>query len=350
MRTPVLPFPIILAFLFLRPCAAWTQDASPLARDTATQATGAIMTDTAAGESGTVAGESGTSAGESGTVAVRLDAPSVPFPGYDPTRSRWQWGRVAIVGGLLGATVTGIHIYQRNAWWSGERQPFHFENDWDYALNVDKAGHFYGGALGAFLGRTSLEWSGASKSAALWGGSLMGALFELYIELEDGYARDWGFSPGDAYADILGAGWPLLQEYVPGFEYLHPKFSYWPSQALRDGMHDGNMIDDYEGQTFWMGVHVHGILPRSLKPYWPEWLGIAVGVAVRNMPLKVDGQVIYGNPLDRNIIIALDYDMTKIIPGDSWLLNALKEGLNFIHFPAPAIRIAPNFIAYGLYF
>ena len=42
--------------------------------------------------------------------------------------------------------------------------------------------------------------------------------------------------------------------------------------------------------------------------------------------------------------------MTKIIPGDSWLLQALKEGLNFIHFPAPAIKISPNFVSYGLYF
>ena len=79
-------------------------------------------------------------------------------------------------------------------------------------------------------------------------------------------------------------------------------------------------------------------------------LGIAIGVSVRNMPITVDGQYIDLGPRQRNIIIALDYDMTKIIPGDHWLLIALKEGLNFIHFPSPAIRISPNFISYGLYF
>ena len=54
--------------------------------------------------------------------------------------------------------------------------------------------------------------------------------------------------------------------------------------------------------------------------------------------------------LQRNLIIALDYDMREIIPGDSWLLQTLKEALNYLHFPSPAIRISPDFIAYGFYF
>lgn len=266
----------------------------------------------------------------------------LPFDGYDPAHTDVQWGRVAIVGGTLGALVTGIHIYQRNAWWSDQRTSFHFTEDPIYALNVDKAGHFLGGAAGSFIGQKSLEWSGFSRDASVWGGFAMGALFELYVEFEDGFARDWGFSPGDAYADVAGAFWPVLQEYVPGVEHIQPKFSYWPSKAMRNGSHKGNAIDDYEGQTYWMGVHVEGLLPRSLKPYWPDWLAIAVGVSVRNMEVHANKE--------RNIILALDYDMTKIIPGDSWFMHTLKQALNYVRFPAPAIRISPNYVAYGLYF
>ncbi len=272
----------------------------------------------------------------------QVDAVPPPFEGYDPDRTDVQWDRVAIVGGTLGALVTGIHIYQANAWWSDQRTSFHITDDPAYALNVDKAGHFFGGAFGSFLGRKSLEWSGFSRTASVWGGFAMGALFELYVEFEDGFATGWGFSPGDAYADVAGAFWPVLQEYVPGVEHLQPKFSYWPSKAMRNGEHKGNAIDDYEGQTYWMGVHVEGLLPRSLKPYWPDWLALAVGVSVRNME-------VYQNT-ERNLIIALDYDMTKIIPGDSWLMHTVKEILNFIRFPAPAIRISPNYVAYGFYF
>ncbi|MBN1448322.1 MAG: hypothetical protein JXA28_10365 [Bacteroidetes bacterium] len=272
---------------------------------------------------------------------------ALPFEGYDPMTTHWQWDRAAIVGGVLGATVAGIHVYQQNAWWKDQRTSFHITDDPDYALNVDKAGHVYGGALGSFIGQKSLEWAGAGRTTAVWGGFAMGALFELYVEFEDGFARDWGFSPGDAYADVIGAAWPVVQHYVPFVQHFQPKFSYFPSDDMLDGKHKGNAIDDYEGQTYWMGVHVHGLLPRSWQSYWPEWLGIAIGVSVRNMP-RVAGD----DParMERNVILALDYDMTKILPGDSWLLRALKEGLNFIHFPSPAIRISPNYVAYGLYF
>lgn len=281
--------------------------------------------------------------GETGEVISGEEMPNpLPFDGYNPNHTDVRWGRAAIVGGTLGALVTGIHIYQRNAWWSDQRTGFHLQDDPIYALNVDKAGHFLGGAFGSFLGQKSLEWSGFSRDASVWGGFAMGALFELYVEFEDGFAKDWGFSPGDAYADVVGAFWPVLQEYVPGVEHLQPKFSYWPSSEMRNGTHKGNAIDDYEGQTYWMSLHVEGLLPRSWKPYWPDWLALAVGVSVRNMEVHENKE--------RNVILALDYDMTKIIPGDSWLLHTLKQALNYVRFPAPAIRISPNYVAYGLYF
>lgn len=275
------------------------------------------------------------------TLRSKVAGNPLPFEGYDPCCSDVQWGRAAAVGGVLTALVTGIHIYQQNAWWKDQRTSFHFVNDPEYALNVDKAGHVLGGAFGSFLGQKSLEWSGFSRDASVWGGFAMGALFELYVEFEDGFARDWGFSPGDAIADVAGALWPVAQAYVPYAEHVQPKFSYWPSKALRDGTHKGNAIDDYEGQTYWLGLHVEGLLPSSLKPYWPDWLGIAVGVSIRDME-QWDNRT-------RNIILALDYDMTKL-PGDGWFLHALKQALNYIHFPAPAIRISPNYVAYGFYF
>ncbi len=265
-----------------------------------------------------------------------------PFAGYDPDRTEIRWDHAAIMGVSMGAIVTGVHIYQQNAWWKDQRTSFHFTNDNDYALNVDKAGHVLGGAFCSFVAKKSLEWSGVSRDASAVWGSALGALFELYVEVEDGFARDWGFSPGDAYADLIGAAWVLGQHFVPGMEHLQPKFTYYPSKKYRDGLHHGNMIDDYEGQTYWMAVHVYGLLPKSMQRWWPEWLALAIGTSVRNMD---DREV-----TARNIIIALDYDMTKIIPGESWFMRTLKEALNYLHFPAPAIRISPGYIAYGLYF
>ncbi|MBI5646998.1 MAG: hypothetical protein HY962_08685 [Ignavibacteriae bacterium] len=266
----------------------------------------------------------------------------VPFEGYDPEHTRIRWDHAAIMGGALTITITGVHMYQMNAWWKDQRTSFHFTEDAAYALNVDKAGHFLGGAFCSFLGRKSVEWVGVSRGASAAWGSVIGALFELYVEFEDGFARDWGFSPGDAYADLLGAGWMYGQYAVPGMEHFQPKFTYFPSKKYRDGLHHGNAIDDYEGQTYWMAVHIHGLLPASWQRWWPEWLALAFGTSVRDMDNPDKKQ--------RNILIALDYDMTKIIPGESWFMRTFKEALNFLHFPSPAIRISPDFVGYGLYF
>ncbi len=269
------------------------------------------------------------------------DAYPLPYDGYDPFHTRIHWGHAAIVTGGLTAIVGTIHFYQMNAWWKDQRGPFHFVEDNTYALNVDKGGHFFGGALASFVGKKSLEWSGVSRgSAGIWG-PVLGALFELYVEFEDGFAQNWGFSPGDAYADVLGAAWIAGQECIPTMRHFQPKWSYFPSGRYLRGEHKGNAFDDYDGQTYWMGVHVWELLPTAWKSYWPSWLAIAVGVSVRGV-----GQ----EKQERSVILALDYDFTKIIPGDSWFMQSLKELLNFFHFPAPAIRISPDYLAYGLYF
>lgn len=268
---------------------------------------------------------------------------------YNPNATNINWTRASIVGGALTATVVGLNIYQRNAWWSGQRQPFHVVEDDIYARNVDKAGHLFGGAFGSFVGTKSLQWSGIAEEPSVVCGSLMGILFELYVEFEDGFAKDWGFSPGDAKADVLGGLFPIAQYYIPPLQHFQLQFQYFPSKEMRNGEHPGGIfIDDYDGQTMWMAVHVAEFMPNTWKKYWPEWLGIAFGVSLRNQKLANDKN----DPryMERNFLLGFDFDWTKILPGNSWLMRTLKQALNFLHFPTPAIRFAPNYIAYGLYY
>lgn len=277
---------------------------------------------------------------------IRSSEP-LPFAGYDPDQTRVRWTPTIILGSALALTITGIHYYQMNAWWKDQRGPFHIMEDDAYALNIDKAGHFFGGAFCAFVGRKSMEWCGFSRNTSVITGALMSFLFEMYVELEDGFARKWGFSPGDAMADLIGAAWPVGQHFVPYLENFQPKFSYWPSKELREGTSAKIFIDDYNGQSYWMGMRVYELLPSSWQKFWPSWLGLAVGVSVRGVQdSRTD---VAGSPI-RHVFLALDYDMTKIIPGDSWFLDTLAKAMNYIHFPAPAIQISPGYIAYGLYF
>ena len=43
-------------------------------------------------------------------------------------------------------------------------------------------------------------------------------------------------------------------------------------------------------------------------------------------------------------------DVTKILPSDNVLWEGVKRVLNYIKFPAPAIRLTPSAVWYGLYF
>jgi hypothetical protein len=58
-----------------------------------------------------------------------------------------NYTKLAFVGVGTAGTMAVIHVYQKNAWWSGQRRSFHVVNDWEYALNIDKIGHFYGANL-----------------------------------------------------------------------------------------------------------------------------------------------------------------------------------------------------------
>ncbi|NOY06587.1 MAG: hypothetical protein GXO82_08170, partial [Chlorobi bacterium] len=190
-----------------------------------------------------------------------------PFPEYDFERTSIVPWRAAVIGGALTTVFVGLDIYQRNSWWKGQRGEFHIAPDNDYALQVDKVGHFFGGALSTFIGKKSAQWTGFSDDASTWVGAFIGTTFELWVEYQDGFATDWGFSPGDAIMDVAGALYPVAQHYLPPLAAFQPKFSYYPSDDLLEGRHKGgNIIDDYQGQTYWMGIHVHELLPSSWKP------------------------------------------------------------------------------------
>ncbi|MBU2446808.1 MAG: YfiM family protein [Bacteroidetes bacterium] len=248
-----------------------------------------------------------------------------------------NYTRLAVLGGVTLATGIGLHIYQANAWWRDQRRNFHFQNDWEYALWIDKLGHFWAGSGVQHLFSSALEWSNVERKKSILYGAILSSVYMLYIEFEDGFATDWGFSPGDATADVLGSFYPVLQEYVPFMQNINLKYSYYPSKYFQKGAKAGNnlktVIDDYEGQSFYLSFRVNEFLPQNLERYWPDFLCLALGYNIRNW----DG---YGKA-DKNFYLTLDYDLEKIpLEGGFW--DFLKKTLNHIHFPAPGIKYTNN--------
>jgi len=254
--------------------------------------------------------------------------------------------RLVGVGSAIGVAFYTLDRGFRNNWWYSQRIPFHFREDNVYALDIDKYAHVYAAAVSGFVSARSLEWAGFSRTTSVWYGAGLGLLFLTYIEFQDGFSPEWGFSTMDAVGNCAGTALFVLQHYIPLFQWFDLKVSYKPSAMLgKRGSHGiavkkQTVIDDYEGQTYWLGIKVRNFLPEGVRRHWPAFLGIAAGMTVRDLLQENRRKEFY---------LAFDYDFTAL-PGDTWFLKTLKEAANYIHFPAPAVRISPGVVWYGIYF
>ncbi|MEC8932245.1 MAG: DUF2279 domain-containing protein [Candidatus Latescibacterota bacterium] len=273
--------------------------------------------------------------------------------------------RLVALGGL-GATAhyVGFRYFDR-AWYQGQkRDSIRWLQDWsgNTYLHVDKGGHFMSGLFLSSSMNDAFVWTGfAPRTAALLGAlTSWGLLFE--IEMRDAYFDQWGFSVPDFVANTAGVSVPLLHGWIPATRIVDFKFSWFPSSLYRD--YDARLaadrprtqyaIDDYEGMTFWMTIAVEPMLRGHAKQMWPDWLGLAIGYGATGMHganVKSKGrerEYLHLPDSRPEIILSLDAD-TRYLPGDGDIWSLFKEQLNWLHLPAPAIRIYPSLRLYLLY-
>ncbi|MCX7877839.1 MAG: YfiM family protein [Ignavibacteria bacterium] len=248
-------------------------------------------------------------------------------------------------GGITLATAGAfwwLHEYQKNAWWSGQRGKFHFQNDWDYAMSADKLGHFFDGAFIQSLYEGAFRWSGFKPKTAMWLGAAFSIAYMTDIEIEDGFATDWGFSPGDQIANVAGALYPVAQYYWKPLRSFNVKWSYYPSPTLTEGKKQGAFLDDYDGQTNWLSVNISDFLSPK-QTFWPEYLNIVFGYGVnhyRHYDIRY-----------ADYYIGLDLNWERIIPGNSEFMLWLKRVINHFRFlPLPVLKINKNGVTYSVNF
>ncbi len=280
---------------------------------------------------------------------VLLEHPGAPERVDTSVKPVVKWDRVAISFGSLAAAVGLFHVYQSNAWWKNDRTRFHVIEDPDYQAEFDKFGHTFGAYYSSHFFDEAYTWAGMDSATSTLLAAFSGALWEFYVEIEDGFASQWGFSRGDAKADILGATMFLARNRIPFLRNFQYKWSYFPSNKYLENKPDIpgqslNFIEDYGGQAYWFCFDIHGMLPEGLKQYWPKWLNLALGAS---------GE--YLEPLDNahpdHIFdlrhkawqISLDYDIGKLLPDwDNGIWQFFKRGIDYWHFPAPAFRFYPE--------
>lgn len=255
--------------------------------------------------------------------------------------SRINFTRLSVFGSTVLAGGVAVYFGRYEPLWKNYYTSFFFRQSFA-SLNQDKLLHFYGNVVGNVISAKGLSWAGVDdRDAVLYGAATSLAFFTI-MKIEDGHVNYIGFDPVKELANVLGAGYPVAQYYIPSLNSFTPKFSYVASKnnVLAAGQTQPGFLEDNEGQKFWMGITVHDMLPKNYQAYWPSIVGLAVGYTVRGLNTP--------RPYHETFI-ALDLDLRKL-PGDSKFLKTMWEMLNYIHLPMPAVRVSQSAIWYGLYF
>lgn len=246
---------------------------------------------------------------------------------------------IAISG--LSAVFFGLSYgLQDNIWWKGEKSAFHFNwrKDWIESKGSDKFGHFFFSRLLARAYSEAFNWAGYSNLESRYLGMGISLLHQTFTEIRDGFSKEYGFSFSDHFFNILGSCQPVLEYYYSFLGNFDFKISYYPSKRFNEGSHNF-IIDDYESTYNWISIDLEKMLPSSLSLIIPDFINIAVGHNVKALD--------YGGR--HEIYLSLDWDL-KSIKGKCWLINFIENYLNYYHLPAPAVKVYPNVVWYGLKF
>ena len=253
--------------------------------------------------------------------------------------------------GLAGAFILQHQLQMKTIWKNNKDAYFKFQDDLKEEMFIDKCGHFYGAYITSYFLREALVGCGFGWNTANNVAGILGLTYSTYVEIWDGFGPDYGFSPSDFIADVAGATFFIAQHYYPSLRNITPKFIYFPSEwtGYKSRIPTAMFIDDYSSQFFFYSINIYNLLPDKWKTYYPSWLELSVGYTVRNMLDKVrhpdeeqcsectfwkDGY--WGSP---RVVLALDYNLEKILPsgGNTW--NWFRQTLNRFKLPSPALEI-----------
>jgi hypothetical protein len=257
-------------------------------------------------------------------------------------------------GALLGATLVGLN----QLWYKDyEKSKFHFINDNDDWLQMDKFGHVFSSYHLGRLGAEALAWSGASDKEQLIYGSTIGLGFLTAVEVFDGFSSEWGASSGDIIANVSGTALYVSQELLWNEQRITPKFSYhktnFPSlrpNTLGDSSLE-QVLKDYNGQEYWLSFNIYSFTKLD---FVPKWLNVAIGqggsgMLFGNQKSALENEFIQNEY--RQFYLSLDVDLTKI-KTNSHFLKTVFSVFNTIKIPAPTLQLNSNkdFRAYVFYF
>lgn len=265
------------------------------------------------------------------------------------------------VGIYESTYFVGSLLVLNNTWYKDRAKvPFHFYNDNKAYLQVDKFGHAFGSYAISYVGYYSLVNIGLSEKNALLYGGTLGFIFQTPIEIMDGIHEGWGFSWGDMAANAIGSGIFIGQQLLFKEQIINYKYSYWESKYAQNSNNlfgkttIDRMLNDYNGQTYWLSMPIDKIIPnKGIAPY----INIAFGYGANGMYGEYENYTSYmgveipATNRYRQYLLSLHIDWTKI-PTNSKILKSLFQGLTFVKIPFPTLEYNSKgkFKGYWIYF
>ena len=253
---------------------------------------------------------------------------------------------------LYAGSMTGLYYL----WYADYNQGgFHFHNDNNNWLQMDKAGHAMSAYYIGTLGYEALRLAGCDEKHSMIYGGPVGFAFLTTVEVFDGLSSGWGFSWGDMLANALGTGLFIGQQALWHEQRISMKYSYHNTQfpqycpSLMGYTLPEKMLKDYNGQTIWMSFNIKSLFLNNDSKF-PSWINVALGYSAEGMTHSTY------NPTNdfirtRQFVLSPDIDLTRIPVKNKFLKTTLKV-LNFIKIPMPAVMLDSNgcFTWHWLYF
>lgn len=257
-----------------------------------------------------------------------------------------------IVG--YGGTLIGL-----NALWYAKypRSGFHFFNDNNEWQQIDKVGHIFSAYTESRATMEAWRWAGLSRQKCIWVGGLSGVAYQSIIEILDGFSSQYGFSPGDFAANILGSSAFISQELAWNEQRIKLKFSFHKKyygqgdlDARADQLYGSSELErfmkDYNAQSYWLSLNIQSFFPDTKLP---RWLNISAGYGAegmfggtKNLAYNANGNVVFDRTdikRYRQWYLSPDIDFTKIRTNKKGV-KILLFVLNSFKFPAPTLEFS----------
>lgn len=280
--------------------------------------------------------------------------------------------RVGMVAGMEGGIYAIANVWWSTAWYSKtEKTKFHFFNDWGEWNQMDKIGHAYSCYIESKWTYDLFHWAGVKEKNAIWIGMLTGNLWQLSIELNDGFQKKWGFSWGDMSMNVSGSLLFGIQQYLWHEQRITMKMSAFPvnynkyndpeikerADKLYGTSFTESLLKDYNAMTLWWSVSP-GAFIRNPTSKFPKCLQVSFGYGAGGMlggyknrwskkDLSGDEDLSTADPADivdrsdiqrtHRFYLSFDIDWTKLPVKKHWAKGLMKV-LNVIKLPAPAIE------------